>query len=90
MNSPVHTLYRSLSGKALYVCRLSLSCSHLFLLLNFETIFSRFLFRSVLVLKGNGADVAKHCVPAVPTKRYFLMNESISRPIKIFFSTINA
>ncbi|XP_016459213.2 RNA demethylase ALKBH9B-like [Nicotiana tabacum] len=24
---------------------------------------------SVLVLKGNGADVAKHCVPAVPTKR---------------------
>lgn len=26
--------------------------------------------RSVLVLNGNGADVAKHCVPAVPTKRY--------------------
>ncbi|PIA48847.1 hypothetical protein AQUCO_01300036v1 [Aquilegia coerulea] len=26
-------------------------------------------FRSVLVLNGNGADVAKHCVPAVPTKR---------------------
>lgn len=25
--------------------------------------------RSVLVLNGNGADVAKHCVPAVPTKR---------------------
>ncbi|XP_042025809.1 RNA demethylase ALKBH9B-like [Salvia splendens] len=25
--------------------------------------------RSVLVLKGNGADVAKHCVPAVPSKR---------------------
>ncbi|KAI3989482.1 hypothetical protein MKX01_022757 [Papaver californicum] len=24
---------------------------------------------SVLVLKGNGADVAKHCVPAVPCKR---------------------
>ncbi|WVZ82690.1 hypothetical protein U9M48_029927 [Paspalum notatum var. saurae] len=24
---------------------------------------------SVLVLNGNGADVAKHCVPAVPTKR---------------------
>ncbi|PKI78082.1 hypothetical protein CRG98_001532 [Punica granatum] len=24
---------------------------------------------SVLVLKGNGADIAKHCVPAVPTKR---------------------
>nr|XP_043623773.1 RNA demethylase ALKBH9B-like [Erigeron canadensis] len=24
---------------------------------------------SVLVLKGNGADVAKHCVPAVPAKR---------------------
>lgn len=24
---------------------------------------------SVLVLKGNGADVAKHCVPAVPEKR---------------------
>uniref|UniRef100_M1C7D5 Oxidoreductase n=1 Tax=Solanum tuberosum TaxID=4113 RepID=M1C7D5_SOLTU len=27
---------------------------------------------SVLVLNGNGADVAKHCVPAVPTKRYIL------------------
>ena len=26
-------------------------------------------YRSVLVLNGNGADVAKHCVPAVPTKR---------------------
>lgn len=24
---------------------------------------------SVLILKGNGADVAKHCVPAVPSKR---------------------
>ncbi|XP_024975125.1 RNA demethylase ALKBH5 isoform X2 [Cynara cardunculus var. scolymus] len=24
---------------------------------------------SVLVLNGNGADIAKHCVPAVPTKR---------------------
>lgn len=28
-----------------------------------------FFSRSVLVLNGNGADVAKHCVPAVPTKR---------------------
>ncbi|GMH04355.1 hypothetical protein Nepgr_006194 [Nepenthes gracilis] len=27
---------------------------------------------SVLVLNGNGADVAKHCVPAVPTKRISL------------------
>jgi hypothetical protein len=26
----------------------------------------------VLVLNGNGADVAKHCVPAVPTKRFHL------------------
>ncbi|KAI3667439.1 hypothetical protein L6452_42497 [Arctium lappa] len=25
--------------------------------------------RSVFILKGNGADVAKHCVPAVPAKR---------------------
>ncbi|EPS59397.1 hypothetical protein M569_15411, partial [Genlisea aurea] len=25
---------------------------------------------SVLVLNGNGADVAKHCVPAVPSQRY--------------------
>ncbi|XP_072969246.1 RNA demethylase ALKBH9B-like [Typha angustifolia] len=24
---------------------------------------------SVLILKGNGADVAKHCIPAVPSKR---------------------
>uniref|UniRef100_M1C7D6 Oxidoreductase n=1 Tax=Solanum tuberosum TaxID=4113 RepID=M1C7D6_SOLTU len=39
---------------------------------------------SVLVLNGNGADVAKHCVPAVPTKRISItfrrMNKS-RRPI---------
>ncbi|XVE67365.1 hypothetical protein DITRI_Ditri08aG0154600 [Diplodiscus trichospermus] len=26
---------------------------------------------SVLILNGNGADIAKHCVPAVPGKRHF-------------------
>ncbi|XP_068639930.1 RNA demethylase ALKBH9B-like [Aristolochia californica] len=38
---------------------------------------------SVLVLKGNGADVAKHCVPAVPTKRIsitFRKMEESKRP----------
>ncbi|KAF8101124.1 hypothetical protein N665_0210s0059 [Sinapis alba] len=39
---------------------------------------------SVLVLKGNGADVAKHCVPAVPKKRISItfrkMDES-KRPV---------
>ncbi|CAN8327950.1 unnamed protein product [Cochlearia groenlandica] len=39
---------------------------------------------SVLVLKGNGADVAKHCVPPVPTKRISItfrkMDES-KRPV---------
>ncbi|XP_023635060.1 RNA demethylase ALKBH5 [Capsella rubella] len=39
---------------------------------------------SVLVLNGNGADVAKHCVPAVPTKRISItfrkMDES-KRPV---------
>lgn len=39
---------------------------------------------SVLVLNGNGADVAKHCIPAVPTKRISItfrrMDES-KRPI---------
>ncbi|XP_015889643.1 RNA demethylase ALKBH9B [Ziziphus jujuba] len=39
---------------------------------------------SVLVLNGNGADVAKHCVPAVPTKRISItfrrMDES-KRPL---------
>ncbi|CAA7022108.1 unnamed protein product [Microthlaspi erraticum] len=39
---------------------------------------------SVLVLNGNGADLAKHCVPAVPTKRISItfrkMNES-KRPV---------
>ncbi|PSS21354.1 RNA demethylase [Actinidia chinensis var. chinensis] len=39
---------------------------------------------SVLVLNGNGADVSKHCVPAVPTKRISItfrkMDES-KRPI---------
>ncbi|GAA0139573.1 hypothetical protein LIER_35106 [Lithospermum erythrorhizon] len=39
---------------------------------------------SVLVLKGNGADVAKHCVPSVPTRRISItfrrMDES-KRPV---------
>lgn len=39
---------------------------------------------SVLVLNGNGADLAKHCVPAVPTKRISItfrkMDES-KRPV---------
>ncbi|KAK6258227.1 Alpha-ketoglutarate-dependent dioxygenase AlkB-like - like 2 [Theobroma cacao] len=39
---------------------------------------------SVLVLNGNGADIAKHCVPAVPTKRISItfrrMDES-KRPV---------
>ncbi|KAF1859455.1 hypothetical protein Lal_00010039 [Lupinus albus] len=39
---------------------------------------------SVLVLNGNGADIAKHCVPAVPMKRISItfrrMDES-KRPI---------
>ncbi|KAK2398875.1 2-oxoglutarate (2OG) and Fe(II)-dependent oxygenase superfamily protein [Trifolium repens] len=42
---------------------------------------------SVLVLNGNGADVAKHCVPAVPTKRISItfrrMDES-KRPSEYF------
>ncbi|KAL1569740.1 mRNA N(6)-methyladenine demethylase [Salvia divinorum] len=39
---------------------------------------------SVLVLKGNGADVAKHCVPAVPSKRIsitFRRMDDTKRPI---------
>lgn len=39
---------------------------------------------SVLVLNGNGADVAKHCVPAVPTKRIsitFRKMDEAKRPI---------
>lgn len=36
-------------------------------------IFDVVPFRSVMVLSGNGADVAKHCVPAVPSKRYLLV-----------------
>lgn len=31
------------------------------------------LCRSVLILSGNGADIAKHCVPAVPAKRYAIL-----------------
>ncbi|KAA0025681.1 putative alpha-ketoglutarate-dependent dioxygenase [Cucumis melo var. makuwa] len=40
---------------------------------------------SVLVLNGNGADVAKHCVPAVPTKRIsitFRRIDESKRPIE--------
>ncbi|CAN6191459.1 unnamed protein product [Urochloa humidicola] len=40
---------------------------------------------SVLVLNGNGADVAKHCVPAVPTKRIsitFRKMDPAKRPFK--------
>ncbi|KAK8685767.1 hypothetical protein V6N13_124801 [Hibiscus sabdariffa] len=39
---------------------------------------------SVLVLNGNGADIAKHCVPAVPTKRIsitFRRMDELKRPI---------
>ncbi|KFK30240.1 hypothetical protein AALP_AA7G235700 [Arabis alpina] len=39
---------------------------------------------SVLVLKGNGADVAKHCIPAVPTKRIsitFRKMDDSKRPV---------
>ncbi|XP_022740526.1 uncharacterized protein LOC111292405 [Durio zibethinus] len=38
---------------------------------------------SVLVLNGNGADIAKHCVPAVPTKRIsitFRRMDELKRP----------
>ncbi|KAK3128939.1 hypothetical protein QOZ80_6BG0468530 [Eleusine coracana subsp. coracana] len=34
---------------------------------------------SVLVLKGNGADVAKHCVPAVPAKRISITFRKMDR-----------
>ncbi|KAJ6398346.1 hypothetical protein OIU77_019196 [Salix suchowensis] len=39
---------------------------------------------SVLVLNGNGADVAKHCVPSVPTKRIsitFRKMDEAKRPV---------
>ncbi|XWS33853.1 hypothetical protein CRYUN_Cryun22dG0118600 [Craigia yunnanensis] len=39
---------------------------------------------SVLVLNGNGADIAKHCVPAVPTKRISITlrkMDELKRPI---------
>ncbi|CAK9320735.1 unnamed protein product [Citrullus colocynthis] len=35
---------------------------------------------SALVLNGNGADVAKHCVPAVPTKRISITFRRIDEP----------
>ncbi|KAL9269772.1 RNA demethylase ALKBH9B-like protein [Drosera capensis] len=35
----------------------------------FQVVLHDIVPQSVLVLNGNGADVAKHCVPAVPTKR---------------------
>ncbi|OAY62861.1 RNA demethylase ALKBH5, partial [Ananas comosus] len=40
---------------------------------------------SVLVMNGNGADLAKHCVPAVPTKRIsitFRKMDETKRPIE--------
>ncbi|KAK3132170.1 hypothetical protein QOZ80_6AG0516810 [Eleusine coracana subsp. coracana] len=40
---------------------------------------------SVLVLKGNGADVAKHCVPAVPAKRISITFRKMDRT-KVPFS----
>lgn len=39
---------------------------------------------SVMVLNGNGADVAKHCVPAVPSKRIsitFRRMDELKRPV---------
>lgn len=60
-----------------FVSMLFLSCGILIcivvkILLNLNTLLNH--FRSVLVLNGNAADVAKHCVPAVPTKRYMSKN----------------
>ncbi|KAF5197918.1 2-oxoglutarate (2OG) and Fe(II)-dependent oxygenase superfamily protein [Thalictrum thalictroides] len=48
-------------------CEDSDHCNHL--LDRTGLLISCSFFRSVLVLNGNGADVAKHCVPAVLTKR---------------------
>lgn len=44
---------------------------------------------SVLVLKGNGADVAKHCVPAVPAKRISITFRKMD-PAKIPFASLPA
>lgn len=43
--------------------------SGIFFLIKNESRDNVDFYRSVLVLNGNGADVAKHCIPAVPTKR---------------------
>ncbi|SPT21056.1 unnamed protein product [Triticum aestivum] len=40
---------------------------------------------SVLVLNGNGADAAKHCVPAVPAKRTPSRSGRWTPPIKVPF-----
>lgn len=50
------------------------------------------------MLNGNGADVAKHCVPAVPTKRYnsggsikhlYLLNVILIQPnLPLFLSLL--
>ncbi|GAB2268108.1 hypothetical protein Dimus_003086, partial [Dionaea muscipula] len=37
---------------------------------NLSLLYFQTWLRSVLVLNGNGADVAEHCVPAVPTESY--------------------
>ena len=53
--------------KLVFINHKSISITVQFFLLNMN------IYRSVLVLNGNGADVAKHCVPAVPTKRFALI-----------------
>lgn len=47
-----------------------LKCFYHSIVFSLEYLVIIFSSRSVLVLNGNGADVAKHCVPAVPAKRY--------------------
>lgn len=74
MNFLVHSQFPCLLGKTGFLSSGLSSSAYLhWVLLKNEHFLMHFLFfRSVLVLNGNGADVAKHCVPAVPMKRYEL------------------
>ena len=47
--------------------------NHKYISFTVQFLLNMNIHRSVLVLNGNGADVAKHCVPAVPTKRFALI-----------------
>jgi hypothetical protein len=64
-----------------HVCRIVVSSTFMMRVIAYH-LTSTTMILSVLVLKGNGADVAKHAVPAVPTRRISITFRKMD-PLKV-------